>query len=325
MRDIWSEILDKICRAGLNFDRLDSYIVIEGTLINETPLKIGKGAGGLGEVDIPVIRDERGIPYIPGSTLKGSLRSLAEKIAVYTLGRGEVCDVFTRPHECGLKADVINKIYWCIVSSLNEEAIYRCLERRVGSDDALRVLLRRYHFEDGEIPEYLKLLKEGIREKRPELISELTENRLRPCVICRIFGNQALSSHLIIYDSYPKDSSSIKLGSRTRVALDRFRSAALSGALFTYQYVPPGYEWNFRIDIRNIDITRDGSEEAKVIKSILDYMVKLGINLGGMRSVGHGLVILNPEKTVIRKYVVKDLEITLDYEAKLSNLLRVVT
>lgn len=58
-------------------------IVIRGDVLAVTGLRVG-GAGGslsIGNVDLPVIRDAMsGKPYIPGSSLKGKMRSLSEKL-----------------------------------------------------------------------------------------------------------------------------------------------------------------------------------------------------------------------------------------------------
>ena len=56
-------------------------IIIEGSIKVITGLRIGGLTTGLkiGGVDHPVISDAFGKPYIPGSSLKGKLRSLIEK------------------------------------------------------------------------------------------------------------------------------------------------------------------------------------------------------------------------------------------------------
>jgi CRISPR-associated protein Csm3 len=62
--------------------RLLGRLLISGTLRAVTGLHIGGAAAGLniGGLDNPVIRDPRTrLPYIPGSSLKGKMRSLAER------------------------------------------------------------------------------------------------------------------------------------------------------------------------------------------------------------------------------------------------------
>lgn len=63
-------------------NRLLGRVFITGQIFTETGLHVGGSPGALsiGSVDMPVIRDATtGRPYIPGSSLKGKLRSLSEK------------------------------------------------------------------------------------------------------------------------------------------------------------------------------------------------------------------------------------------------------
>jgi CRISPR-associated protein Csm3 len=55
-------------------------LILEGDLTCETGLHIGAGKGSLeiGGADNPVVKDAFGRPYIPGSSLRGKLRSLLE-------------------------------------------------------------------------------------------------------------------------------------------------------------------------------------------------------------------------------------------------------
>ncbi|MBI1895014.1 MAG: type III-A CRISPR-associated RAMP protein Csm3 [Acidobacteria bacterium] len=56
-------------------------LILEGDLHCETGLHIGAGKGSLeiGGADNPVVKDAYGRPYIPGSSLRGRLRSLLEQ------------------------------------------------------------------------------------------------------------------------------------------------------------------------------------------------------------------------------------------------------
>lgn len=56
-------------------------LVLEGEIVCHTGLHIGAGKGSLeiGGADNPVVKDAFGIPYIPGSSLRGRLRSLLEQ------------------------------------------------------------------------------------------------------------------------------------------------------------------------------------------------------------------------------------------------------
>jgi CRISPR-associated protein Csm3 len=61
--------------------KLIGKLILEGELACETGLHIGAGKGSLeiGGADNPVIKDAFGMPYIPGSSLRGRLRSLLEQ------------------------------------------------------------------------------------------------------------------------------------------------------------------------------------------------------------------------------------------------------
>src|ERR687893_834102 len=55
-------------------------LILDGDLHCETGLHIGAGKGSMeiGGADNPVVKDAFGRPYIPGSSLRGKLRSLLE-------------------------------------------------------------------------------------------------------------------------------------------------------------------------------------------------------------------------------------------------------
>jgi CRISPR-associated protein Csm3 len=61
--------------------KLIGKLILEGELHCETGLHIGAGKGSLeiGGADNPVVKDSHGRPYVPGSTLRGRVRSLLEQ------------------------------------------------------------------------------------------------------------------------------------------------------------------------------------------------------------------------------------------------------
>ncbi len=61
--------------------KLIGKLILDGDLVCETGLHIGAGKGSLeiGGADNPVVKDAYGRPYIPGSSLRGRLRSLLEQ------------------------------------------------------------------------------------------------------------------------------------------------------------------------------------------------------------------------------------------------------
>src|SRR5438477_9765308 len=61
--------------------KLVGKLILAGEVHCETGLHIGAGKGSLeiGGADNPVVKDAFGLPYIPGSSLRGKLRSLLEQ------------------------------------------------------------------------------------------------------------------------------------------------------------------------------------------------------------------------------------------------------
>src|ERR1700690_4184879 len=61
--------------------QLMGKLILSGELHCETGVHIGAGKGSLeiGGADNPVVKDAFGLPYVPGSSLRGKLRSLLEQ------------------------------------------------------------------------------------------------------------------------------------------------------------------------------------------------------------------------------------------------------
>ncbi|MEM3661055.1 MAG: CRISPR-associated RAMP protein Csx7 [Thermoproteota archaeon] len=114
------------------------------------------------------------------------------------------------------------------------------------------------------------------------------------CPLCGIFGSTELASHVRIYDAYPKDDSACTF-TKTGVSIDREFGAVRPELLFTEELVVPNVVWSFRIDVLNIRFLPEPNDEdprAGLLKSLLDYLLKIGINIGARKSVGSGLMKL---------------------------------
>lgn len=80
------------------FEKLEKRVILKGTIKALTPLRIGTGRATV-ELEHPVIKDVLGTPYIPGSSLKGRIRSEFERIAK-SLGK-PVCEAPLVGNMCG--------------------------------------------------------------------------------------------------------------------------------------------------------------------------------------------------------------------------------
>ncbi len=216
---------------------------MEGVVVNDTPLRVGRGGGRgdepLGSVDNPVLTMRFGgrmVPVIPGSTWKGALRSEAERYvrAVERPQWGQfwrACDIF-----------------------------------EVTNDEEKR--------------------------KREE------ED---PCVVCSLFGNTGLAAHLRFFDSYPLGTYSME--TVTRVAIERLLGGQSPGKLFKVQLVSPGTRWKFRMVAINLDLEGEGPSQ-ELARYVVSRLVD-GIQVGGGKSVGNGLVRLIWEELRVRRVSVE--------------------
>ena len=85
-------------KDSMYFDTFDNLIRLTGKLVNETPIAIRAGNIAIGPIENPIVRSN-GVPYIPGSSLKGVLRSEAER---YAKSVGEkICDILNPKGENG--------------------------------------------------------------------------------------------------------------------------------------------------------------------------------------------------------------------------------
>lgn len=78
------------------FNKFEVEYYLDAILINETPLSIGAGKNTLGYSDNPIVKLRMEEPYIPASSIKGVLRSEAERYVRSVYGNKErVCNIFS--------------------------------------------------------------------------------------------------------------------------------------------------------------------------------------------------------------------------------------
>jgi len=91
----------------MTFETLKRRLIFEGYIEAVTPLHVGSGRGEIEReergVKLPIIMDVKGNPYIPGSSIKGRVRTEAERIA-RSIGY-DVCEPPDVEHMCGSEVD----------------------------------------------------------------------------------------------------------------------------------------------------------------------------------------------------------------------------
>ena len=128
------------------------------------------------------------------------------------------------------------------------------------------------------------------------------EEERNPCIVCRIFGNTGIASHVHFFDSLPKGDPHLQV--IRRVAIDRITAGQSPGRLFDVQIVPPGTKWDFKMKIVNIEMKPE--DPGGLLLSYLFKQLLEGIQIGGGKSVGYGLVKLIPCTITVREMKIEE-------------------
>ncbi len=209
-----------------------------------------------------IIGDEE-LSIIPESSWRGTLRRIGESIAKASLEsfRNALDRKFVQIHVEPEEGPIFHEI------ELEElRTMHKVLKEDV--DEQSRRIALRFISEDA-------LTR---REPNPREYSQL----LAPlCPICRLFGGPGLRSKLMIADTLLR----VQVYDRTHVSLDRMTGVRKEGHLFTAEYAFPTEDVELKIVAHNVD---PGSGEALILAGVLDWILKLGLEVGGFKSRGIG-------------------------------------
>lgn len=320
-QDLQKSILERIENLGLNFNKLTNITEIRLKLVNETPLRVGRVGEELkSSADLILERYPDGRIYIPGSSLKGVLRSTAERLALSS-GQ-EICSIFSKNNECEIATKVLLGIYEIIslriYESKNFSSIHNKLVSIIPADltsdfiNSLRSYINNINQVKSE-DELLEIFNQ---------IVNLCTNSKKPCLICRLFGSKEMASHIEVFDVTPSSPNAVKVDFRTRVAIDRFRGASRSGALFTYEYVAPHATWDGKIICYNISLLNDKREEVELLRQLFKYINIMGLQVGSMKSVGLGVIKVDVKETQVNEYSVQNFSLIKTHSYKLEEVVK---
>lgn len=240
----------------INNGQLIKKILIEGTITAKTGLHIGGSSVGMsiGGADATVVRNPlTNEPYIPGSSLKGKMRSLLEKVQG-KFGPPQDKNIINSPNVVFEKIDTNDSDE--IKKQKNE---INCIIKIFGT-----------------MPEKIK----GSNEVPSRLI-------VRDCELCGIVEENKLISRedggvKRLFES--KDTDMPYTEVKTEVVIDRITSAATPRQL---ERVPAGAVFNMRM-ILNV---YDGDNEKEMLDKIFEGLALVQNDyLGGKGTRGSGEV-----------------------------------
>jgi CRISPR-associated RAMP protein (TIGR02581 family) len=198
----------------INRYELRNRYIFTGKLKMLTAFHIGGGRVSLSNSDSPVVLTPDQVPFIPGSSFKGILRSTVEKL------------IPSLPVESGF--------FSCgLIEPLNEE--------KEQQSDRLSCPTVR-----------LKAITDD-RRARPGAVDEIRKTVLTElCHTCRLFGSPFAASRVNISDLYmPSKEWNNVIQIRDGVAIDRDSEKAKDRLKYNFEVVPADSAFNLAITLEN--------------------------------------------------------------------------
>jgi CRISPR-associated RAMP protein (TIGR02581 family) len=255
-----------------DFTQFHNRLRVTGILHLRTALRIGTGRStAAAEVDLPVIKDAAGRPYIPGSSFKGALRAYTEAV-LRALDGGRKRDQQKEPALSCLSVSKPEKeVPFPEIGCLTMQTIQEW--SRAYNDDPLKFLREELSYE----------IKKG---EEPVPFDQVLLDHT--CWACRVFGAPWLASRVLIRDLTVDEATWFgHYQLRDGVALDRDTETASEGKLYQFEAVPAGVRFQFELVADNLQPGEQG-----LLFLGLRAFERGQVPLGGARSRGLGAVEL---------------------------------
>ncbi len=232
---------------------LRNRYVFTGRLVMQTALHIGGGKVTLSNSDSPVVLTPEEIPFIPGSSFKGALRSTVEKLV-------PSLPATARLSSCGL-------------IDLSDEAIQEAKKNNTKICPTVR---------------QRDIAQE--RRDKPGREWEVTEKAIDDlCNTCHLFGSPFAAARLNVSDLYmPREEWSGIIQVRDGVAIDRDSETAKDRLKYDFEVVPASAVFNLEITLENAT-----PQDLQIICVGLSEFVHGFGAIGGKRSRGLGVCHLH--------------------------------
>ena len=239
--------------------QLEKRFDIEGQLILETGLHCGSALPS-GSTNAGVIRDAFGYPVLPGSSLKGAMRSRVAALA-HGITETPCCHMVKTRDLLRLKN---NK--W--------QQPDRCLST----------------YQDGAA-----WIQEHVGDGAKPLSIESLSTKL--CAICKLFGGASWRA-AVTFDDLILDLESLPITEvRDGVGLDRDSRLAVPGVKYNFESLPPGTRFHFRCSAENLDDEGEALLAAGILELCNGHLPLGGKVTRGLGSVSLDAKSLNIART----------------------------
>lgn len=234
------------------YDLRNRY-VLKGKIVMQTAFHIGGGKGTLSNSDSPVVLTPEGLPFIPGSSFKGSLRSTIEKL------------VPNLPETAGLRT--------CGLLDMSKDKFKQLKD-------------------PGSVCPTIPVRQADITQLRrdnpghEDEIQDMVFDQL--CNTCLLFGSPYAAARISISDLYITDTEwgSI-IQRRDGVAIDRDSEKAKDRLKYDFEVVPASTTFDMEIMLENVT-----PQDLQLISiGMSEFVHGFGV-IGGKRSRGLGVCLL---------------------------------
>jgi CRISPR-associated RAMP protein (TIGR02581 family) len=223
-----------------------SRLHVRGRLAFDSALRIGASRSlAVDEPDLPVLRAADGRPYIPGSSLKGALRSYTESVLRTLQARPDLSDhnlaclsvgkPQSRPPE-NVAPDLC--LTQAEVSALKRISPDEWLTAR----DIPRVLRAR-------LPDATQIKTDIAQWGKQAVLDRILRDL--SCWSCRVFGASWLASKVLVKDLPLDEETFDRTEVRDGVAIDRDTGRAADRAKYQFEVVPAGATFHLDILVEN--------------------------------------------------------------------------
>jgi len=247
-----------------DFYRFENRFIITATLEMETPLSVGSRISLLpAGSDLPVMKTPEGMPFVPGSSLKGVIRAHMEQLLrmmeatnqTFSGQRLEACDPLDERSRC-------------VIATCCRDC-EDCAENCCSNCGRCKTCMVKQHQRNGLLDD-------------EAFTQELVE---KSCTACRLFGSPWLASRMHFQDAMLVNGDALLHFTEVRegVGIDRDLGTPKPRIKFDFEVVPAGAKFDIRIVVENA-----GDWEVGLLLLSLKAMERGELPLGGKTTRGLG-------------------------------------
>lgn len=240
---------------------------------------------------VPVYK-VKGEPYISITSVYGALRRIVEGIAKSSINamQNSIEKILAASH-CELKDKALRHI--CAGDTQYLEIVNKIVYAIFDKDENIE-----RHFVSEDVKTDIKIaLSRALAEAKKEIFVSLDviPGSLEPllsflCPICRLVGGPSIKSKIGILSVKPYISAIV---THTKTSVDRVSNTVHPGYLYSIELLALD-KLEIVMVVKNV---KPNSIEMKLLKASLDYLMNIGITIGGRKTIGLGKFKLDPEES----------------------------